>query len=67
MKRITGDPMRGFSLTEDIRRFLAAHAGATSIEYALIAAGVSITIITIVTTLGSQLQSTFYDKLSSMF
>jgi pilus assembly protein Flp/PilA len=59
--------MRGFGLTEKIRRFLAAQNGATSIEYALIAAGVSITIIGVVTTLGSQLQSTFYDKLSSMF
>jgi pilus assembly protein Flp/PilA len=59
--------MRAFSLTKTFRRFLAAQDGATSIEYALIAAGVSITIIGVVTTLGSQLQSTFYDKLSSMF
>jgi pilus assembly protein Flp/PilA len=34
-------------------------SGATAIEYGLIAAGISVAIITVVNTLGSQLKSTF--------
>jgi pilus assembly protein Flp/PilA len=46
------------------KRFLQNESGATAIEYALIAAGISVTIITVVNTLGSQLKSTF-TKISS--
>jgi pilus assembly protein Flp/PilA len=42
-----------------LRRFLWDERGATAIEYGLIAAGISVAIITVVNTLGSQLQSTF--------
>lgn len=59
--------MRGFSLTEQIRRFLPAQDGATAIEYAIIASGVSIAILGVVTTLGAQIQEVFYDKLTNMF
>jgi pilus assembly protein Flp/PilA len=42
-----------------LRRFLRDERAATAIEYGLIAAGISVAIITVVITLGSQLQSTF--------
>ena len=38
---------------------LADQSGATAIEYGLIAAGISVAIITVVNTLGSQLKTTF--------
>jgi pilus assembly protein Flp/PilA len=59
--------MRGSSLKERIRRFALDDRGATAIEYALIAAGISVAIVTAVTGLGSQIQVTFYDKLTNMF
>ena len=40
-------------------RFLRDEAGATAIEYGLIAAGISIAIIAAVSGLGSKLESTF--------
>ena len=49
------------------RRFLHAQDGATAIEYALIASGVSIAILTSITTLGSAIMTTFYDKLLTLF
>jgi pilus assembly protein Flp/PilA len=42
-----------------LRRFLRDQSGATAIEYGLIAAGISVAIITVVNTLGTQLQATF--------
>jgi pilus assembly protein Flp/PilA len=42
-----------------IRRFANDKSGATAIEYGLIAAGISMAIITAVMTLGTQLSSTF--------
>jgi pilus assembly protein Flp/PilA len=41
------------------KRFANDESGATSIEYGLIAAGISVAIITVVNTLGSQLKTTF--------
>jgi pilus assembly protein Flp/PilA len=46
-------------MTNLIKRFAYDESGATAIEYGLIAAGISVTIITVVNTLGSQLKSTF--------
>ena len=46
-------------MTNLIKRFADDETGATAIEYGLIAAGISVAIITVVNTLGSQLQSTF--------
>jgi pilus assembly protein Flp/PilA len=40
-------------------RFARDTSGATAIEYGLIAAGISVAIITVVNTLGGQLQNTF--------
>jgi pilus assembly protein Flp/PilA len=42
-----------------LKRFANDDSGATAIEYGLIAAGISVAIITVVNTLGSQLKSTF--------
>jgi pilus assembly protein Flp/PilA len=42
-----------------LKQFLRNESGATAIEYALIAAGISVAIITVVNLLGSQLQTTF--------
>jgi len=62
--------MRRFMTTQmpvQARRFLSAQDGATAIEYALIAAGVSVAIISSVTTLGSTMMTIYYDKLLNMF
>ena len=40
-------------------RFMQDESGATAIEYGLIAAGISVAIITVVGTLGSGLKTTF--------
>jgi pilus assembly protein Flp/PilA len=40
-------------------RFVKDESGATAIEYGLIAAGISVAIITVVTTVGSNLKTTF--------
>jgi pilus assembly protein Flp/PilA len=40
-------------------RFVKDESGATAIEYGLIAAGISVAIITVVGTLGSSLNTTF--------
>jgi pilus assembly protein Flp/PilA len=41
------------------RRFMRDQSGATAIEYGLIAAGISVVIITVVNTIGGQLNNTF--------
>jgi pilus assembly protein Flp/PilA len=42
-----------------LKRFLKDDRGATAIEYGLIAAGISVAIITVVASLGSSLNTTF--------
>jgi pilus assembly protein Flp/PilA len=42
-----------------IVRFLSDSSGATAIEYGLIAAGISLAIIAVVTTIGTTLNTTF--------
>lgn len=42
-----------------VRCFLADESGATAIEYGLIAAGISVAIIAVVNTLGTNLNTTF--------
>ena len=41
------------------QKFVCDESGATAIEYGLIAAGISVAIITVVNSLGVQLQNTF--------
>jgi pilus assembly protein Flp/PilA len=47
-------------------RFMKDDSGATAIEYGLIAAGISVAIIAVVNTLGTQLNSTFGTVSSSL-
>jgi pilus assembly protein Flp/PilA len=49
-----------------LKHFLANETGATATEYGLIAAGISIAIITVVGTVGSSLQTTFTSLASSL-
>ena len=49
-----------------MRQFLANDHGATAIEYALIACGVGAAIASTVFSFGSNLKSTFYDKIAAM-
>ena len=46
-------------MTTLMTRFAKDESGATAIEYGLIAAGISVAIITVVNTLGTQIKSTF--------
>ena len=50
-----------------LRRFLGDECGATAIEYALIAAGIGVTIASTVWCVGSALKQNWYDKLASIF
>jgi pilus assembly protein Flp/PilA len=49
----------GTVMRSKIRAFLKDESGATSIEYGLIAAGISVAIIAVVNGLGTQLNVTF--------
>ncbi len=42
-----------------VRRFANDNSGATAIEYGLIAAGISVAIITVVNSIGGQLKNAF--------
>ena len=42
-----------------VNRFVKDESGATAIEYGLIVAGISVAIIAVVNSLGSQLKTTF--------
>ena len=53
-RRNTGLPMRKLVL-----RFVKNDAGATAIEYALIAAGISVVIVVAVNSIGTSLNTTF--------
>ncbi len=46
-------------IEKELRRFFADESGATAIEYALIAGGISIVIITAVQGIGTSLNNTF--------
>jgi pilus assembly protein Flp/PilA len=49
-----------------VARFLADQSGATAIEYCIIAAGISIVIVTVVNGIGSNLNSKFTSVSSSL-
>ena len=53
-------------LQHKFRGFFTDERGATAIEYALIAAGVSVAIVSAVNGLGTHLKTTFYDKLAAL-
>ena len=49
----------GSHIMSVLKSFLRNESGATAIEYGLIAAGISVTIITVVNNLGTKLTNTF--------
>jgi pilus assembly protein Flp/PilA len=49
-----------------IKRFAKDQSGATAIEYGLIAAGISVAIITVVNGLGTKLSNTFGNVTNQM-
>jgi pilus assembly protein Flp/PilA len=51
--------MQGSSIRKLILRFATDEVGATAIEYALIAVGISIVIVAAVNSIGTSLNSTF--------
>ena len=53
-------------MTKIFARFLKDESGATAIEYGLIAALISVALITGATALGNQLDNTFNDLSTSM-
>jgi pilus assembly protein Flp/PilA len=58
--------MRRLVSLAPVRRFLRAQDGATAIEYAIIASGISIAIAATVMTLGTVIKTNLYDKLASL-
>jgi Flp pilus assembly pilin Flp len=50
-----------------LRRLTCDKGGATAIEYAMVASGVGLAVAATVMSLGSQLKSTFYDRLLALF
>jgi Flp pilus assembly pilin Flp len=54
-------PMHG------LRDLIRDDRGTTAIEYAVIATGVSVAIIGVVTAVGSALVTNYYDKLTNLF
>jgi pilus assembly protein Flp/PilA len=52
-------PEKGHIMRALFARFLSDECGATAIEYGLIAAGISVAIITVVAAVGSGLNTTF--------
>ena len=55
------------SISPPLCDFLRDENGATAIEYAMIAAGIGVTIASTVWGVGSALKQNWYDKLGSMF
>ena len=49
-----------------LKRFVNDESGATAIEYGLIAAGISVAIIAVVNSLGTQLKTTFTSVTTSL-
>ena len=49
-----------------VNRFISDEAGATAIEYALIASGVAAAIAAVVFGLGSEVKATLYDKIAAL-
>jgi pilus assembly protein Flp/PilA len=47
-----------------VRRFLADDAGATAIEYSLLASGIGLAIIATVSAVGTSIKEVLYDKIS---
>lgn len=61
MDQITG------KFTKYFRRAIRDVRGATAVEYALMASGIALAIMSTVFTVGDKLKENFYDKLAAMF
>lgn len=59
--------MREVMSVAAIRRFLSDEDGSPAIEYALIACGISVAVVGVVTNLGSEVRTVLYDKLAALF
>ncbi|HWL04861.1 MAG TPA: Flp family type IVb pilin [Xanthobacteraceae bacterium] len=55
------------TIARRLRSFRRDDSGGTAIEYALIAAGVGVCIVATIWNLGETVNTTFYEKLGSMF
>ncbi len=65
--RLEADPqLLGVHTMTFISRFVKNESGATAIEYGLIAAGIAVAIIGVVTTLGTNLTGTFNSVATEM-
>jgi len=51
----------------ELRKIVRCSKGATAIEYAMVASGVGLAVAATVMNLGSQLKSTFYERLLGLF
>ena len=60
---MAGDVLRWLGVLA--RRFRGDESGATAIEYALIAAGISVAIVTVVFGLGTQIKTALWDKVGN--
>jgi len=54
-------------MSDCLRRFAHDRRGATAIEYALMASGIAVAIMSTVWSLGSNVKTNLYDKISGMF
>ena len=54
-------------LTAHLRGLIADNRGATAIEYALMASGIALAIMSTIWTLGASVKTNLYDKLGAMF
>lgn len=50
-----------------VRRFMHDDSAATAVEYALLAAGIAGTVITVVWNLGADVKQQLYEKLVALF
>ncbi len=55
------------TLILSISRFLSNESGSPAVEYALVAAGISIAVVGVVTNIGTQVKTTLYDRLVALF
>ena len=54
-------------MSEFVSQFLRNQLGATSIEYALVAAGIALAVVGAVNTLGSYVQQRFFNSIANSF
>jgi pilus assembly protein Flp/PilA len=55
------------AMTRRLERFRADPAGATAIEYGLIAGGIAVAIAATIVNLGTEVKTQLYDKLTTLF